>query len=59
VSVPAVAGVPCRGCGRPCHRLDLTSAGYCQRCVVAILRLMARPMPPVVIVWRGVVVDDA
>jgi hypothetical protein len=53
----AQAGVPCRGCGRPYHRLDLTSAGWYQRCGLAILRLLARPMPPVVYVFRGVVVD--
>jgi len=60
MSVPAVAGVPCRGCGRPCNpRLDLTPSGHCQRCGLELLRRLVRPMPTVVVVYCGEVVDDA
>jgi hypothetical protein len=46
MSVPAVAGVPCRGCGRPYNpTLDLTPLGLCQRCANEVTRL-------VVIRWR-------
>jgi hypothetical protein len=55
----ALPGAPCRGCGRPCHRLDLTSAGFCQRCGLAILRRACMPIPSVVLVYRGELVDDA
>lgn len=58
MSVPAVAGVPCRGCGRPYNAaLDLTPLGLCQRCANEVTRR-------VVVRWRltrppVVTVDDA
>jgi hypothetical protein len=53
----ALPGAPCRGCGRPYHWLDLTTAGWCQRCANAVWDRITRARLPVPIVYRGEVVD--
>lgn len=57
----ALPGVPCRGCGRPYGWLDLSCAGFCQRCGLVLLQRLVPRLAPAdaVLEVEAVGVDDA